>query len=165
MSDQKFPDICVGDFAMDILKDMAKDPIKSLKPSLKESTVQSSNAPDISNINVSQDFVSLVTEGKKIKPKSEAVKESSQDRMQSLIEKLSGLLSEARQLIEEISPGATTVGNIGVNMANKAKKKKKVVEEKKPNPWAICHSSTGPEKSDKFERCVMKIKKKYGIKK
>ena len=66
MSDQKFPDISVGDFAMDILKTMAKDPVKSLKPALKESTIQSANAPDISHISVTDDFVSLVTEGKKI---------------------------------------------------------------------------------------------------
>jgi hypothetical protein len=166
MSDQKFPDISVGNFAMDILKDMAKDPIKALKPALKESTVQSSNAPDISHISVTDDFVSLVTEGKKVKVKPQPVTESAESRMGNLVERLSGLLSEARQLIEELSPGATTVGNIGVNMASSnKKKKKKVVEEKKPNPWAICHSSTGPEKSDKFERCVMKIKSKYGIKK
>jgi hypothetical protein len=37
-------------------------------------------------------------------------------------------------------------------------------EEKKVNPWAVCHASTGPEKSDKFERCVKKVKKKEGMK-
>lgn len=35
---------------------------------------------------------------------------------------------------------------------------------KKVNPWAVCHASTGPEKSDKFERCVMDVKKKQGVK-
>ena len=67
MSNQNFPDISVGDFAIDILKDMAKDPVKALKPALKESTIQSSDAPDISNVEVSNDFVTLVTEGKKVK--------------------------------------------------------------------------------------------------
>lgn len=165
MSNQQLPDISVGDFAIDILKSMAKDP-KALVPALKESTIGGAKAPDISHISVTDDFVSLVTEGKKIQPKKKEIKESSEIRMKDLVERLSGLLSEARQLMEEISMGATTTGNIGVNMAGPSKKKKKkVVEEKKPNPWAICHSSTGPEKSDKFERCVMKIKKKYGIKK
>ena len=32
--------------------------------------------------------------------------------------------------------------------------------EKKVNPWAVCHSSTGPKKTSKFERCVMDVKKK-----
>ena len=27
------------------------------------------------------------------------------------------------------------------------------------NPWAICHSSTGPKKTKKFERCVKSVKK------
>ena len=35
---------------------------------------------------------------------------------------------------------------------------------KKINPWAICHSQLGKKKTDKFERCVMKIKTKHGIK-
>jgi hypothetical protein len=34
----------------------------------------------------------------------------------------------------------------------------------KNNPWAICHASTGPKKSDKFERCVKKIKRREGMK-
>ena len=34
----------------------------------------------------------------------------------------------------------------------------------KVNPWAVCHSSTGPKKSAKFERCVKDVKKKEGIK-
>lgn len=34
----------------------------------------------------------------------------------------------------------------------------------KVNPWAVCHASTGPKKTKKFERCVLKVKKKEGIK-
>lgn len=34
---------------------------------------------------------------------------------------------------------------------------------KKVNPWAVCHASTGPKTGSKFERCVMKVKKKQGI--
>ena len=33
------------------------------------------------------------------------------------------------------------------------------------NPWAVCHESVGPEKSEKFERCVKDVKKKSPIKK
>ena len=35
---------------------------------------------------------------------------------------------------------------------------------KKTNPWAICHSQLGKKKTDKFERCVMDIKRKEGTK-
>lgn len=42
---------------------------------------------------------------------------------------------------------------------------KQQLDEKKVNPWAVCHASTGPEKGDKFEKCVMAVKKKQGIKK
>lgn len=40
------------------------------------------------------------------------------------------------------------------------KKKGKAV-----NPWAICHSSVGPEKGKKFEDCVQDVKSKHKIKK
>lgn len=33
------------------------------------------------------------------------------------------------------------------------------------NPWAVCHESVGPGKSDKFERCVKDVKRKSPIKK
>lgn len=39
----------------------------------------------------------------------------------------------------------------------------RLLEKRKVNPWAVCHASTGPEKSDKFERCVMDVKEKHGI--
>jgi hypothetical protein len=37
------------------------------------------------------------------------------------------------------------------------------INEKKVNPWAVCHASTGPKKSAKFERCVRTVKKDQGI--
>jgi len=121
MSDKFFPDISVGDFAMDLLKSMAKDP-NGLKPALKESTVQSAGAPDVSRIQVSDDFVTLVTEGKKLKKTSNPqVRESSETRLTSLVERLSNLVTEAKSIMEEMSSGATTTGNIGVNMAGKSK--------------------------------------------
>lgn len=40
----------------------------------------------------------------------------------------------------------------------------RLLEKRKVNPWAVCHASTGPEKSEKFERCVMDVKEKHGIK-
>ena len=125
MSDKFFPDISVGDFATDILKSMAKDP-NGLKPALKESTTQSAGAPDVSKIQVSDDFVALVTEGKKpIKKAQQPIRESTENKLSSLVERLSSLITEARSIMEEISSGATTTGNIGVNMATKGKPKAK----------------------------------------
>jgi hypothetical protein len=125
MSDKFFPDISVGDFAADILKSMAKDP-NGLKPALKESTLQSAGAPDVSKVQVTDEFVSLVTEGKKPVKKiaPQPIKETTENKLASLVERLSSLVSEAKSLMEEMSPGATTTGNIGVNMAGKGKAKK-----------------------------------------
>jgi uncharacterized Zn finger protein (UPF0148 family) len=47
-----------------------------------------------------------------------------------------------------------------VKIRSKGKEAAKAV-----NPWAVCHESVGPEKSDKFERCVKDVKKKSPIKK
>lgn len=125
MSDKFLPNISVGDFAMDVLKSMAKDP-NGLKPALKESTLQSAGAPDVSKIQVSDDFVALVTEGKKpVKKSQQPIKESTENKLNSLVERLSSLITEARSIMEEISAGATTAGNIGVNMASKGKPKAK----------------------------------------
>lgn len=117
MSDKFFPDISVGDFAADILKSMAKDP-NGLKPALKESTIQSAGAPDVSKVQVPDDFVKLVTEGKKPVKKQVVIQESSENRLASLVDRLSSLIVEAKQLMVEMSPGATTTGNIGVNLAS-----------------------------------------------
>ena len=35
-------------------------------------------------------------------------------------------------------------------------------KDEETNPWAVCHSSTGPKKSKKFERCVRKVKARTG---
>tara|TARA_R110000868_G_scaffold13711_3_gene63596 strand:- start:24527 stop:24973 length:447 start_codon:yes stop_codon:yes gene_type:complete len=126
------PNISVGDFALDILKEMAKDPKKSLAPSLKESTMEAIGAPDIKNVEVSVDFVNSIIEGKNsiVKPRVQEtkkvvpIKESKEVRLQSLVERLSGLVKEAKLLMEEM----TSTGNIGVNMAgpgNKAGKSPK----------------------------------------
>jgi len=124
MSDKFFPDISVGDFATDILKSMAKDP-NGLKPALKESTLQAAGAPDVSKFQVTDDFVSLVTEGKKpVKATPQPIRETTENKLNNLVERLSSLITEARSIMEEISCGATTTGNIGVNMAGKGKAKK-----------------------------------------
>lgn len=130
MSDKFFPDISVGDFAMDLLKSMAKDP-NGLKPALKESTVQSAGAPDVSKFEVTDDFVTLVTEGKKpiTKPTKQPIRETTENKLTSLVERLASLVSEAKSIMEEISAGATTTGNLGVNMAGKTNRKRKALSK------------------------------------
>jgi hypothetical protein len=44
------------------------------------------------------------------------------------------------------------------NLLTEAKKGKKV------NPWAVCTASVGRGDKDKYERCVMDVKKKHGVK-
>ena len=135
MSDKFFPDVSVGDFAVDILKSMSGDP-KSLRPALKESSKQA-DVPDISDIEVSQDYVSLVTEGKRIKKAPQQIKESAENRLGNLVERLSSLISEAKGIMLEL----TSTGDIGTGGSG---------------------YSTGKEKSAKFERCVKKVKSRLG---
>ncbi len=40
------------------------------------------------------------------------------------------------------------------------KKEAKKKEEYEYNPWAVCTSKVGREDKDKYERCVLKVKKK-----
>ena len=44
------------------------------------------------------------------------------------------------------------------NLLTEAKKGKKV------KPWAVCTASVGRGDKDKYERCVMDVKKKQGMK-
>lgn len=45
------------------------------------------------------------------------------------------------------------------------KKKKKAKLKKKPNPWAICTAQVGRDDKEKYEKCVLSVKEKHGIKK
>jgi len=120
MSDKFFPDISVSEFATDILKSMSGDP-KSLRPALKESS-KSADVPDVSNIEVSHDYVALVTEGKKINKKPNQIKESAEDRLENLVGKLSSLIAEAKGIILEM----TEVGNLGAGSSKPANPSKKL---------------------------------------
>lgn len=116
---------------MDILKSMANSP-KSLKPSLKESTLESANAPDISHVNVNEDFVSLVTEGKKPKVnKAPVVEQTKKQNLEELLESLSLVVKQANKILKEmcgpISPGTTTTGNTGANVVGRRTKRKRKI--------------------------------------
>ena len=165
MTNKELPDISVSDFAMDILRDMQKDPL-ALRPSLKESTLASSDAPDITRIKVSDDFVSLVLEGKKpIVSKPNLVKESVEVRMKSLVVRLSTILAETRQLISEL--GTTTVGNIGTNnLKGRYRKpclKVKVSETHNllPNTHSGSHDNPQKSKATIYDSITDALKKGY----
>lgn len=52
---------------------------------------------------------------------------------------------------------------IGAEMGWTVEAKKK---GKKVNPWAVCHTTVDKDKNpEKYERCVMDVKKKHPIKK
>jgi hypothetical protein len=38
-----------------------------------------------------------------------------------------------------------------------------VLEASKVNPWAVCTAQVGREDKDKYERCVLDVKKKQGM--
>lgn len=38
-----------------------------------------------------------------------------------------------------------------------------IISEKKVNPWAVCTASAGRDDKDKYERCVMDVKKQQGM--
>jgi len=50
------------------------------------------------------------------------------------------------------------------NFLKLAKKKSKGKKKWNPNPFAVCTVSTGREDKDKYERCVMDVKKKQNKK-
>ena len=85
---------------------------------------------DISNVQVPDDFVTSIVEGKEPEIAEEPVQrvyseESSSGRLEDLLVKLCSLLEETKGLISEmgLTAGATTVGHIGVNQAGPARKK------------------------------------------
>ena len=54
---------------------------------------------------------------------------------------------------------------IGESSELQEKKKKKTKFKRKVNPWAVCTKKVGREDEDKYESCVMGVKKSAGIKK
>lgn len=140
----KYPKTSVIDIAMGILENM--DPKTSSLP-LSEGSVAkkpfkdpnvSDFVPDVSHTDVTDDYISQIIEGSmgipspKNKQRSMApkgnqipIKETkkhsvNEDEVKDLINRLSSLLSEAKQMIAEM----TTVGMIGTNLQGKSKKLK-----------------------------------------
>lgn len=134
-----YPKDSIIDIAMGILTnmDVRKDSIDLPSPTrriVSEDKQVSDFVPDISDTTVGEDYITSILEGSmgvtvddtKKKPIKEIKKQPSkkinEERVTDLISRLSSLLAEARQMIDEM----TTVGMIGSNtLGRKLKNRKK----------------------------------------
>ena len=63
---------------------------------------------------------------------------------------------------EYVTMTKTEWEKLGKEFGLKVEAKKK---GKKVNPWAVCTESVGREDKDKYEKCVLDVKKEHPIKK
>lgn len=137
----KYPKTSVVDIAMGILENM--DPKKSsiqLEGTSnkivenKDRGVVSDHVPDITKTDVSDNYVDNILQeslGVKVnkKPESNTKKVTVENKLNDLVNRLSSLLSEAKQVLKEmdmpLTPAATKVGSIGVKLVGKNKKSKR----------------------------------------
>ena len=137
--------VSVGDLAAQI---MAQDALPQMKasapstPSFEEDTSFYSpnvteQSPDISEVEVPNDFVNNLLEGKDtpvplapVKTISEPISEpiSETTDLQALVKEVRDLLAEVKTTLVEM----TAVGSIGVNMAGPGQKEDEEEEEKDP---------------------------------
>ena len=142
------PNVSVGDFAESLLNEGRTQSVPpqgsqsfDTSPSFDSMPSPSPGQLDISNVQVPNDFVTSLVEGKESEVEQEEEKveapleEDSGNRLEVLLTRLCSLLEETKGLISEmgLTAGATTVGHIGVNQAGPARKKvrKKVRRKKK----------------------------------
>jgi len=151
MSDS-LPNISIGEFAESLLNSNAIPPLHEAQAPSMPNVPGSNNQLDITNVEVPDDFMEGLLGGKETNsylnsvlegaspqpsiPRSEElpVREKVVDqteRLAALLEQLTAVLSETKQLISEM----TTVGSIGTGYSNphpfkkKKKKKKKSIKE------------------------------------
>ena len=151
MSDS-LPNLSIGDFAESLLNSNAIPPLHEAQAPIMPSVPGSANQLDITNVEVPDDFMHEVLGGESTTsylnsvlegaspqpsiPRSEElpVREKVVDqteRLAALLEQLTAVLSETKQLISEM----TTVGSIGTGYSNpnppirKKKRKKKSIKE------------------------------------
>ena len=134
----KYPKTSIIDLAMGILENMdsGKDVLTDApapRAQMKDPNV-SDFVPDVSDASVSEDYITNILEGSMgitvEKKKKVAVKEQNkiqlkpaklnEEKLTDLITRLSSLLAEAKQMLNEM----TTVGMIGTNLQGKGSKKK-----------------------------------------
>ena len=98
---------------------------------------------------------------------SEEIKKlQKQDLLESIVDNELSLLKES-ELTMDIFNNPEELKKFRQQIMSKAAgwsfSEPEMLSEKKVNPWAVCHASTGPKKTDKFERCVQDVKKKQGM--
>ena len=146
------PNVSIGDFAESILNEgqtQSAPPQGSQSfdnsPSFDSMPTPSPGQLDISNVQVPDDFVTSLVEGKESEVEQEQVRaaaplgEDSGDRLEILLSRLCSLLEETKGLISEmgLTAGATTVGHIGVNQAGPARKKVRRKKKKKKKRGSV----------------------------
>lgn len=144
------PNISIGDFAESLLNSDAIPPLHESQAPSMPNVPGSNNQLDISNVDVPDDFINEVLGGKntnsyldsllegpniqqslprqtEVPAKEKAVNQT--ERLSELIEQLTAVLSETKQLLSEmaIGSGTTTVGTIGTR--KKKKRKKRSIED------------------------------------
>jgi hypothetical protein len=135
----------VGDFAEQILAEERQKAAPPLAPPSLQAdpsvySPEIGNQVDISEVQVPSDFVNSIVEGKapvvplneSVTPQAEAVSEpdsSNQNQdLWDIMEDVKQLLIQVKETLTEM----TTVGALGVNLANNTEKPKKKKEEEDP---------------------------------
>lgn len=89
-----------------------------------------------------------------------------QDLIESIIDKELFLLKES-ELTMDIFNNPEELKKFRQQLMSKITgwefSKPEMLSEKKVNPWAVCYNSIRPEKTEKFEKCVIDVKKKQGM--
>ena len=137
MASTDLPDISVADFATQLLEGGGvRNDLQSESAAIANEPLKEFNnlpeSPDISDVEVPMDFVNSIT-GVKSPPKARKAlietatrKTNLEDKAKNIISQLSNLLTEAKEVINEM----TTCGMISVNMAGPGHKHKKKSKKK-----------------------------------
>ena len=137
MTTTDLPNVSVGDFAAQLLEGGGiRNDLQSESTAVANEPLREFNnlpeSPDISDVEVPMDFVNSIT-GVKSPPKARKAlietatrKTNLEDKAKNIISQLSNLLTEAKEVINEM----TTCGMISVNMAGPQKPAKKKVRKK-----------------------------------
>ena len=143
------PNISIGDFAESLLNSDAIPPLHESQAPSMPNVPGSNNQLDISNVDVPDDFINEVLGGKntnsyldsllegpniqqslprqtEVPAKEKAVNQT--ERLSELIEQLTAVLSETKQLLSEMAIGSgTTTGTEGTGCSIPSRKKERSV--------------------------------------
>ena len=153
---ESLPNISIGEFAESLLNSDAIPPLHESQAPSMPNVPGGNNQLDITNVDIPDDFMHEILGGESTTsylnsvlegatpqqsiPKSRELPApdkvvSQTDRLSELLEQLTAVLSETKQLISEmaVGPGTTTAGTIGTGYSappkKKRMKKKRSIEE------------------------------------